>query len=586
MTIVGGRVRRLLERGVWMPRALSAAPMDGALTGQRAPGQGLVNMTRCIECLSMMMMTIIVFSSLPVPASADAGGANATPKGAAPSPLDWGPCSSGQGDESIECTVVTVPLDHSDPSAGSTAVRVGRIPATGGAAKGAIFYNPGGPGLSPVEGLASFAARLSPQVRGDHDIIGVDPRGVGGSEAIPCGAITTEPPSTSYSVFPSDPGQLAEQFDVLDPWLRATCDSASPLLKHVGSIDAARDIEQVRGLLGIDRIDYYGISYGAVIGAVYSRLFPAHLRSLTLDSPADPNAWFGAGRPAPLWARLGTAEYGEATLEDLFIACESAGGRCQWAPTIRSDYEHVTGALRTERLTVPGTVSFDASAFQSTVVGALYRFNQSGGDDYETLFRLIHALAQVADGTAPDAEPALADSAIGPQARAGLGVLSQDATVSRMLTVDAVVCADAHEPSWREAWLMSATAAEADSPGFGYYWISQDSICNGWPVTEDLVEDSADALRGGTIDVPFLVLSNAHDPVVGEWDADRVGGLGPRGEAVVVTDGWGHGVLRSCRARPRSSPTTSSPASLPDHRPGAAVTRRPSPGEPSPRTHR
>lgn len=549
MTIVGGRVRRLLERGVWMPRALSAAPMDDVLTGQRAPGQGLVNMTRCIECLSMMV-AIIVFSSLPVPASADAGGAEATPRGAAQSPLDWGPCSSGQGDESIECTVVTVPLDHSDPSAGSTAVRVGRIPAAGGAAKGAIFYNPGGPGLSPVEGLTSFAARLGPQLRGDHDIIGVDPRGVGGSEAVPCGAITTEPPSTSYSVFPSDPGQLAEQFDALDPWLRATCDSASPLLRHVGSIDAARDIEQVRGLLGIDRIDYYGISYGAVVGAVYSRLFPAHLRSLTLDSPDDSEAWFGAGRPDPLWARLGPAEYGEATLEDLFSACESAGSRCQWAPTIRADYEHVIEALRTERLTVPGTGSFDASAFQNTVVGALYRFNQNGRDDYETLLGLIHALAQVADGTAPDAEPASDDSVIGQQTRAGFGALSQDATVSRMLTVDAVVCADAHEPQQQEAWFRSAAAAEADSPGFGYYWISQDSICNGWFAAGNRGEDSVGISDYGTIDVPFLVLSNAHDPVVGEWGADRVKGLGPRGEAVAVTDGWGHGVLRgsSCAA--------------------------------------
>ena len=549
MTIAGGWVRRLLGYDMRMPRALSATPMDGVLTGRRAPGQGLMNMTRCIECLSMMI-AIIVFSSLPVPASADAGGANATPRGAAPSPLDWGPCSSDQDDQSVECAVVTVPLDYSDPSAGGTAVRVGRIPATGGRAKGAIFYNPGGPGLSPVEGLVSFAARLSPQVRSDHDIIGVDPRGVGGSDAVPCGAITTEPPSTSYSVFPANAGQLAEQFDALDPWLRGTCDFASPLLRHLGSIDAARDIEQVRSLLGIDRIDYYGVSYGAVIGAVYSRLFPAHLRTLTLDSPSDPDAWFGAGRPEPLWARLGSAEYGEAALEDLFGACESAGSRCQWAPTIRSDYARAAGALRTGELTITGAGGFDASAFQNMVVGALYRFNQTGGDDYETLLRLIHALAQAADGTAPDVEPTSDGAAIGPQTRAGLGALPQDATVARMLTTDAVMCADAGEPPWREAWFMSAEAAEADSPGFGYYWISQDSICNGWPVAEGPVEDSAGIPGGGTIDVPFMVMSNVHDPVVGEWDAGRVQGLGPRGAAVVVADGWGHGVLRgsSCAA--------------------------------------
>lgn len=507
--------------------------MTDVLVGWPARGQGSMNVRRRITCL-FLLTAVVVLSSFPGLVAADTGAADATPQVTAQGALGWGPCSSAQGDEGIECAVVTVPLDSTDPSVGSTAVRVGRIPATSGSTRGAIFYNPGGPGLSPVDGLKSFSAKLSPQLRGDHDIIGVDPRGVGGSAAIPCGAMTTDPPSTSYSVFPSDSGQLAEQFDTLDPWLRGSCDFTSPLLRHVGSVDAAHDIEQVRCLLGVDWIDYYGISYGAVIGTVYSRLFPGHLRTLTLDSPADPEVWFGVGQPEPLWARLGSAEYGEATLDDLFSACESAGSRCQWAPMIRSDYARVTEALRTEMLTVPGTGSFDASAFQNMVVGALYRLNQDGVDDYEMLLGLIHALAQVADGTSPDAESVSGDSA----------ALSQDAAVARMLTVDAVMCSDAHEPLRQEAWFTSAAAAEEENPGFGYYWISQDSICNGWPTSGVTGEDSTDVPGYGTIDVSFLVLSNAHDPVVGEWDADRVGGLGARGVAVDVTDGWGHGVLR------------------------------------------
>jgi len=435
--------------------------------------------------------------------------------------------------------MVTVPVDYSDLSRGLISLRAGRIPAAGGAARGVILYNPGGPGLSPIEGLESFAARLNPQVRYDYDIIGVDPRGVGGSVAIPCGSITTEPPSTSYSVFPTNAGQLAEQFDALDPWLRGTCDFTSPLLQHIGSIDAARDIESVRTLLEVDRINYYGVSYGAIIGAAYSRLFPMHTRTLTLDSPADPDAWFGAGQREPLWARFGSPEHSEQVLEDLFGTCEAAGDSCPWAQTIRSDYEHVVEALRTGELTIPGTGSLDASAFQSAVVSALYRFNLDGGEDYESLFRLIHALAQSVDGmTGAEAVPggSVADS----QARVGLGDQPQDATIAKALTTDAVMCADAHEPPRRGAWYLSAAAAEANSPGFGYYWISQDSICSDWPVEKD----HAGAPGSGTIGVPFLVMSNAHDPVIGEWDSGRTRRLGPRGTAVVVADGWGHGVLR------------------------------------------
>lgn len=485
-----------------------------------------------------MIVLTVAFIPFFVPASANRGWDAEPVSALTAAPLGWGPCPSDPG---VECAAAAVPLDYSKPSSERVALEVGRIPATGSTPRGAIFYNPGGPGLSPIRGLASFTARLSPQVRRDYDIVGVDPRGVGGSAALPCGAVASTPPSTLYSVFPTNADQLAEQFGRVDPWLLRTCDFfSSPLFEHMGSIDAAEDIEAVRKLLHIDKIDYFGVSYGAVIGDVYSQLFPAHLRTLTQDSAVDARDWYGGNRGDSLWVRLDSSAYSEDVLTDLFQACESANGACPWASTIRSDYAHAIATLRTGDVSIAGVGTFDMSAFQAEVVAALYRFNLNGADDYETLFSFIHLLAQSSNGSM--AEKAVPSEVAISAARVGLGDLPQDPTITKMLTVDAVTCADTREPVRSEQWFRAAAIAEANNPGFGYYWISQDTICNMWPFAENRVTDD---LGRRMIDVPFLSLSNVHDPVVGEWDTDRVHSLGAYGSAVVVTDGWGHGVLRS-----------------------------------------
>ncbi len=494
-------------------------------------------MMRAIRVVAALILAV-AFLPFSVPASASPQWVAEPVSALAAASLGWGPCPSDPG---VECAVAAVPLDYSKPSSERIALEVGRIPATGSAARGAIFYNPGGPGLSPVQGLASFAARLSPHVRRDYDIVGVDPRGVGGSDALPCGTVASTAPSTSYSVFPTNADQLAEQFGRGDPWLLGTCDfSSSPLFEHMGSVDAAEDIEAVRKLLHVDKIDYFGVSYGAVIGDVYSQLFPAHLRTLTQDSAVDARDWYGRNRGDSLWARLDASAYSEDVLTDLFQACESAGGTCPWASTTRSDYAHVVAALRTGDVSIAGVGTFDTSAFQAEVVAALYRFNLNGTDDYETLFSFIHLLALASSGsTTQQSEP---NAVASPAARIELGDLPRDPTIAKMLTVDAVTCADSREPARPEQWFRAAATAEANSPGFGYYWVSQDIICSSWPVARNTV---ADDLGHKKIDVPFLSLSNIHDPVVGEWDADRVHDLGASGSTVVVTDGWGHGALRS-----------------------------------------
>ncbi len=72
--------------------------------------------------------------------------------------------------------------------------------------------------------------------------------------------------------------------------LERSCRARYPaLLPTVTTTNSARDMDQFRSALGVRRIDYYGLSYGTVLGSVYAHLFPSHLRSMVLDGAVDAN---------------------------------------------------------------------------------------------------------------------------------------------------------------------------------------------------------------------------------------------------------------------------------------------------------
>lgn len=65
----------------------------------------------------------------------------------------------------------------------------------------------------------------------------------------------------------------------------ALCQSgADPnYLAHLNAPNIARDLDLIRNLTGFDTIDYYGWSYGSVIGVTYAGLFPERIGHMVLD---------------------------------------------------------------------------------------------------------------------------------------------------------------------------------------------------------------------------------------------------------------------------------------------------------------
>lgn len=220
--------------------------------------------------------------------------------------LDWQVCdpgvqpeSSGLGRDSLadaRCALMRVPLDYDHPDGGELQIELMRVAARQPQQRlGAIVFNPGGPGGDGVRtGLAkgrmfvqSGNARLLELVD-RFDLVGFSPRGTGASSRLTC-EISSERMQlakelTKLQGLGANPGQqLAQRYAELEvrDCLR------NPLSRHVHTDGTARDMDVLRAVLGEDKLNFIGYSYGTWLGAWYSRLFPQHVGRMLLDSSVD-----------------------------------------------------------------------------------------------------------------------------------------------------------------------------------------------------------------------------------------------------------------------------------------------------------
>ena len=199
--------------------------------------------------------------------------------------IDWTSC----GDD-LECGRIDVPIDYSDPTAGTISLPLTVHRVTDAAKRiGSLLVNPGGPGVSGL-GLAQQAERIyDPELVEKFDIVAFDPRGVGGSRP----AIDCVDGYDEYFAIDPTPDDAAERQAIVDASQKfadaCAARSGDALLAHVSTRDAAKDLDRIRQALGEDKISYFGFSYGSTLGAVWATLFPTTVRAAVLDSAQAPN---------------------------------------------------------------------------------------------------------------------------------------------------------------------------------------------------------------------------------------------------------------------------------------------------------
>lgn len=190
--------------------------------------------------------------------------------------VDWKNCGIA------ECGTFTAPLDYSDPGGPTIDLAIARVKATGDPI-GSLFVDPGGPGGSAVDYAKAADAIVTPAVRERYDIVGVDPRGVGQSTPVKC---LTDAQTDELLALDGTPDSPAEDTQVSDAAAQVGAEcaaNASPVYAHVGTPDAARDLDIARALVGDDTLSYLGKSYGSQLGAVYAQLFPARVGRMVID---------------------------------------------------------------------------------------------------------------------------------------------------------------------------------------------------------------------------------------------------------------------------------------------------------------
>src|ERR1700761_3324148 len=160
------------------------------------------------------------------------------------------------------CGSVTRPLDPSGQVKGAVTLAYRLYRHTGAKLSGTIVAQEGGPGFASIGSSFGYKLLYEPLLT-DHDLLMLDARGTG-SSAIHCRSVQVSPVRTPHDVGAC--GRALKGAAVL-----------------YGTKLAVDDMVAVLDSLGIDKIDYYGDSYGTFFGQVFSALYPGRLRSVVLD---------------------------------------------------------------------------------------------------------------------------------------------------------------------------------------------------------------------------------------------------------------------------------------------------------------
>jgi pimeloyl-ACP methyl ester carboxylesterase len=115
--------------------------------------------------------------------------------------------------------------------------------------------------------------------------VGFDPRGVGRSNPVTCDQDLL---NAQWNAIRPDSASSFAALREANHALGENCRSLTgPLVGHMDTASVVRDMDAIRSGLGEQRISYYGVSYGTLIGQQYAELYPSRIRAMTLDSNMD-----------------------------------------------------------------------------------------------------------------------------------------------------------------------------------------------------------------------------------------------------------------------------------------------------------
>ncbi|MET9382222.1 alpha/beta hydrolase [Streptomyces sp. NPDC002928] len=428
--------------------------------------------------------------------------------------LNWSACpapsaAQGGGDApggDWECATMKAPLDYRRPGRRAIDVALIRKRATGPERKriGSLVLNFGGPGVSGVMGLPEFAGDYA-SLGQRYDLVSFDPRGVGGTIPVNCGE------------------KAYEGSDVCEK-------HSGRLLPYVGTAQTARDLDLMRYLLGDQKLNYFGVSYGTELGGVYAHLFPKNVGRLVLEAPVDPTQNL-------LQENISQVKAVQSAFDRFARHCADAYDDCPTGSDPEQADQRVIELLDKLNKTSAATGG-DEKLDGDLAAHAISNYLDLGKEGWGPLVKALREVME--QGTGSKLMKKAYDHAPGARAlpRAGTAAHSELTGGNGTSALVAITCADSNlRPGYTRAeqWIKETEAA---SPVFGEAWSLGVYLCYDWPfhgerATPDVSADGAPAI---------LVVANTGDPTTPYAGAGHmVSELGEKVGVLLTVRAEGHG---------------------------------------------
>ena len=192
--------------------------------------------------------------------------------------------------DGLYCADISVPMDWSDPTSEPISIATVYRQADSDP-MGFILVNPGGPGSSGYDWVKESPEYVGTEtLRERWNMWGFDPRGVGSSSAIKC-LSDGEYDEFLYGVTGYELGSdedLEAATEVRSEFAEKCQENTGPLLEFVDTVSAAKDMDVLRAVIGQERLNFLGFSYGSFLGTTYATLFPSRVGRFVLDGAIDP----------------------------------------------------------------------------------------------------------------------------------------------------------------------------------------------------------------------------------------------------------------------------------------------------------
>lgn len=245
-----------------------------------------------------------------------------------------------------DCGYVTVPERHSQPDGPTIQVAVVRTRSIGdNPAPDPLFVENGGPGSTTIKTFAVDVLTIWPVLPAllqERDLVFVDQRGTGHSRPFfGCPERTEHNIAVARDeITPTDTQWMVACRD------RSLAEGINP--DAFNTIENAADIYAVAEALGYDQFNYYGVSYGTLLGQYVLEQAEAHtaqLRSAIIDGVVTTNIDFNLAATYTL----------SGALRNLFAAC-AADAQCnQTYPNLETVFLSLLDRL--EQTPAPLTLS-------------------------------------------------------------------------------------------------------------------------------------------------------------------------------------------------------------------------------------